>query len=385
MYGLTPYPITPIGNAFGVVFALLPLVSQSRKVNLGIWGYAGWIAVTNFQTFVNTIIWHSSVDIVAPVWCDIVTKLQVGASVGTRTCALAICIHLYKITRLQPLSAETTRRKKRIGLIIELTLIIGIPVLVMALFIIVQPFRFNIVEEEGCVFVEFTYVTYIIYYGPSLVASLGSALLAPLTVRTFFRQRKAMNEFFSTNEEVSSNKYKRLMVIACLDILINLPLFTIILVTDILQGKQNAMNYPYISWKNVHDGAGGLAPGLSLSSILQTPASAWDDSSWDVFETKWNEWVFVLHALVFFAVFGTTPEMRQRYLSVLWYIPGRCGCRRHKTPELQAGNSTVVFNHSPSAPGQHMRNELENERRRDPLSFLETMISSRATEANASE
>ncbi len=122
MYALTPYPITPIGNFIGVVLALLPLISQIRKISLAVWGYAIWIAVDCFQTFVNTIIWHDGVNVVVPVWCDIgenvhiryesysleetVSKLQVGASIGTRACALAICIRLYKITRLRG-STET--------------------------------------------------------------------------------------------------------------------------------------------------------------------------------------------------------------------------------------------------------------------------------------
>jgi len=59
-----------------------------------------WIAVDCLQTFMNTIVWHDNVNVVVPVWCDIVTKLQVGASIGTRACALVICIRLYKITRL---------------------------------------------------------------------------------------------------------------------------------------------------------------------------------------------------------------------------------------------------------------------------------------------
>lgn len=40
-------------------------------MNRAIWFYAIWIALYNFQMFVNTIIWHDNVDIVAQVWCDI--------------------------------------------------------------------------------------------------------------------------------------------------------------------------------------------------------------------------------------------------------------------------------------------------------------------------
>ncbi len=71
MYALTPYPITPIGNFIGVILALLPLISQIRKLSLAVWGYSLWIAVECFQTFVNTIIWHDNVNVVVPVWCDI--------------------------------------------------------------------------------------------------------------------------------------------------------------------------------------------------------------------------------------------------------------------------------------------------------------------------
>ncbi len=77
MNGLTPYPITSIANFIGVVLALLPLISQIRKLSFAIWWYAIWITVVNFQTFVNTIIWHNNVKIVAPVWCDIGEKLHI--------------------------------------------------------------------------------------------------------------------------------------------------------------------------------------------------------------------------------------------------------------------------------------------------------------------
>ncbi len=36
-----------------------------------------------------------------------------------------------------------------------------------------------------------------------------------LTLRTFFRHRKEMNEYLSSCQEFSYNKYSRLMVIAC--------------------------------------------------------------------------------------------------------------------------------------------------------------------------
>ncbi len=232
--------------------------------------------------------------------------------------------------------------------------------------IIVQPIWFGISEELGCASNIYSYVGYIIYYCPPIISSLACVIIAresphgddssdlttfdhpALTLRTFLRYRKEMNEFLSSNRDITHSKYSRLMVIVCLDTLSNFPVLITIIVTDILEGEDSGLNYPYISWKNVHDGAGGTFPGLSLSSIVQTPASEWSADRWDVFVLKWDEWVYVLQAIIFFSVFGTTPEMRQYYRSAFWFIPERLGYKRRRVSEAETV-SDVSFN---SNPGQ---------------------------------
>ncbi len=141
--------------------------------------------------------------------------------------------------------------------------------------IIAQPTRFEIDEESGCAADIYSYVGYIISFGPQFTSSLGCVILAresphvdnfsdltifdpsALTLRTFLRHRKEMNEFLSSSRDITHSKYRRLMVITCLDTLFNLPVSITLFITDIMQGKGDALNYPYISWKNVHDGAAG--------------------------------------------------------------------------------------------------------------------------------
>ncbi len=156
-----------------------------------------------------------------------------------------------------------------------------------------------------------------------------------------------MNEFLTSSPDLTRNKYNRLMVIACLDTIFNLPILFIDIITTILQGKDASLNYPYISWKNVHDGAGGNFPGSSLSSIMQIPASEWSTNGWDVFTVKWNAWVYVLHAIIFFSVFGTTPEMRNHYRSAFWFVPERLGYKRRRVSEVETV-SDVAFNSNPA-------------------------------------
>ncbi len=146
----------------------------------------------------------------------------------------------------------------------------------------------------GCAATVYSYVGYIITYGPNVIFSLGCVIFAressrcdnssispiniysnsiALTLCTFLRHRAEMNEFLSSNGDMTHNKYNRLMIIACLDTFINLPVLVTIVVTEIVRGKASPLNYPYISWKNVHDNEGGNIPGVSLSTIEQATAS----------------------------------------------------------------------------------------------------------------
>jgi len=160
------------------------------------------------------------------------------------------------------------------------------------------------------------------------------------------------------------------MVIACLDTLFNVPVSITVILDNIFQGEDSSLNFPYISWKNVHNGAGGLYPGLSLSSILQVSVSEWSTTKWDMFTMKWNQWVYVLHAVIFFGVFGTTPEMRRYYKTAFWFLPERFGYKRQRVSEVDTV-SDVAFN---SNPGQPVGIRPAANRRRGLLSFLETTI-----------
>jgi len=260
-------------------------------------------------------------------------------------------------------------------MVYELFLIVGLPVLIMALTVIVQPTRFEIDEESGCASDMYSYVGYL-SYGPQLTSSLGCVILAPLTLRAFLRHRKEMNEYLSSSQDITYSKYSRLMVVACLDTLFNLPVSITIIITEILEGKGNALNNPYISWKNVHDGEGGNAPGLSLSSILQIPASEWSSGGrWSVLAVKWDEWIYVLHAITFFLVFGTTPEMRRYYRTAFWFIPERLGYKRWRVSEVET-LSDVMFN---SNPVQQTETHLTENSSRGTSSFPETDVDKSVT------
>lgn len=117
---------------------------------------------------------------------------------------------------------------------------------------------------------------------------------------------------------------------------------------NIAAGQADTENYPYVSWANVHNGVGGLDPGVSLSTINQVSANDWSSAEWVFFSVKWDEWIYVLHAFIFFAVFGTTPEMRRHYRNAFWYIPERFAFKRKVTEVETTSMSDVAFNSNPA-------------------------------------
>ncbi len=57
-------------------------------------------------------------------------------------------------------------------------------------------------------------------------------------------------------------------------------------------------------------------------------------------------------ALMFFGVFGTTPEMRQYYRSAVWFIPERLGYKRQCVSEVETV-SDVAFNSNPGLQAEY--------------------------------
>ncbi|KLO11429.1 STE3-domain-containing protein [Schizopora paradoxa] len=309
--------------------------------------YGIWIAAFNFQMFVNSILWHDNTRPRALVWCDIVTKLQIGVGYAVRGCSLAICIRLYRITRMR---FGAVRSLKFVLLDWFLTLVM--PCMFMGLWVIIQPTRFVIQQEFGCHVVSYSYVIYFIAFAPQTVMSIASAVLAVLTLRVLFVHRREVNEHLSSNATITAFQYKRLMLITCLDTISNFPVMLGGLLQDALVGSSGAANQPYVSWTNVHDGEGGTLPGTSLSTIQQTPASVWSTDKWTVLYLKWNEWIYVVQAIIFFAVVGTTPELGCFVRKMLCLSPKRPSA----DSSVEGGRrtmSTVVFRSSITGDRAH--------------------------------
>lgn len=115
------------------------------------------------------------------------------------------------------------------------------------------------------------------------------------------------------------------MALGCIDVVLVLPLSILLLV----QGYEGTPIVFWPGWKEIHSDWGPAS----------VPADEWKPFPWDNFEVRWDEWINVLLAVVFFALFGLTEEAINKYRAAFSAIARRLGY----SPGIKAEASAVVF------------------------------------------
>ena len=135
-----------------------------------------------------------------------------------------------------------------------------------------------------------------------------------------------MNEFLSSGGSINHSAYFRVLALGCLDILVTLPIGILNLAVDI---KENEIVF-YQGWSAIH----------TDWEPFGVTKRMWATTPFGTFDVKWNDWVSVYFALVFFALFGLTAEARAKYMRALYFVLQPLGIKpATKEPEL----STVMF------------------------------------------
>ncbi|KAF9477445.1 hypothetical protein BDN70DRAFT_110899 [Pholiota conissans] len=108
-----------------------------------------WLGGYNLVHGIDALVWADNTDIHIPVWCDIVTKLMLGANIALPGAFLCIAIDLREKSRMKtPISTNPIVLRNR--KILEVFLCYILPVIFMLSHLIVQDNRFDIVKGLGC-------------------------------------------------------------------------------------------------------------------------------------------------------------------------------------------------------------------------------------------
>jgi len=345
----------------GFLLCAIPLYWHLEASNVGTVLFMAWAGLGCLNFFINSVVWNSSIENVAPVWCDISTRFIVGLNVGIPAAALVITHRLFRIASSN--AVLTTRAEKRRAIYVDLAIGLGIPILQMGLQIIVEGHRFDIFEEFGCLHNTYNvppaFPITIIW---PAVLDIVTVVFSVLNIRLFWKSSRQLREMLGSNKSVSSNRYIRLIALSSVTILISLPINLYLVYFDACVIPVS----PWISWDDTH---------AHYSRVAQTPSFIW--RSQPVLQTVLEayRWLTVLAAFIFFAFFGFAEEARKHYRMAYSFASSRLHLPQFGTsrgsgsattsassfgPSLKKGMATLVpFKDGFVALGNHSRDQPE--------------------------
>ncbi|CAE6372428.1 unnamed protein product [Rhizoctonia solani] len=361
---MEPFPAITISNAIAIVLVLLPISWHWRAKNIGTLLYIGWTVLGNLNWLINTIVWRGTWEELAPRWCDFSSKIIIGQSVGLTAASLCINRKLYNIATIQ--SVTRSPKSKRINDIVDLCLGILLPIIVMALHYVVQPNRYNIIENIGCwPPSQPTLLTVPMTTIWPIIIGTASFIYCGLSIRAFLSARQQFNQVLNNSGSgVNMSRYFRLMALATEEMLFTLPFAIFLLVTNLTRFPV----VPWVSWEDTH---------LDYYKVIKTP---WillraDPMSYNTMMI--NLWVLPAGGFLFFIWFGLGGEAIASYKNAFWKVAGLFGIKpKPKTVPASRWQSQLASNTS-SAPSrahaqlQSLPDLEENEPKRSSEEDLE--------------
>ncbi|KAH6890859.1 pheromone receptor, partial [Coprinopsis sp. MPI-PUGE-AT-0042] len=329
------YPAFPIFSIIGFVLVLIPLPWHLQAWNSGTCLFMLWTAIGCLNLFVNSIVWQGNAIDWAPTWCDISSRLTVGISVGIPAASLCINRRLYKIASANTVTSSRTSRRNVV--LVDLAIGLGIPLLQMPLQYIVQGHRYDIFEDIGCypTTVNTPPAYPLVFLWPTVVG-LVSAVYCVLTLRAFMIRRAQFAQLISShNSSITISRYFRLMSLATLELIINLPITSYGLYLN-----ASRPIYHWVSWADIH---------FQFNIIDAFPRLLWGSSNRTVVTLELNRWLVVFCAFLFFGFFGFADEARKNYSKALLGLKNLLGFKPSPAG-VSEKNAGFMYPASPQLP-----------------------------------
>ncbi|KAI0651378.1 pheromone A receptor-domain-containing protein [Trametes meyenii] len=237
----------PAASILAAILVLLPLPWHWRAGNVATLSIIVWLFAVNVIYAVDSLIWSHNVARVALVWCDITTKILIGANLALPAACMCICIHLEQVASVR--QALTTRSQKRRRQIMEAVLCYVVPVIWMGLHYIVQGHRFDIIEEFGCrpsIYVSIPAI--FLMWVPSLIMSFVTLVFAAMAFSHFVRRRITFAKHLeNSNSGLNASRYLRLMLLAIIEMFASAAAVSATLGFSVIWDMR-----PWTNWADVH-------------------------------------------------------------------------------------------------------------------------------------
>lgn len=135
--------------------------------------------------------------------------------------------------------------------------------------------------------------------------------LLVLSIKAFYERRTQFKELLSSNANLSSSRYFRLMCLAGMECIGTVPMGVYALVLNVKAGIS-----PWKGWADTH---------FHFSKVGQIPFILWSLNPDLVKALELSRWDVVACAFIFFAFFGFADEARKNYRAMVATVAKRVG------------------------------------------------------------
>ncbi|KAI0946031.1 hypothetical protein AcV7_010118 [Taiwanofungus camphoratus] len=311
-------PCVPAGAFIAAILVLVPIPSHWRARNAATLSLISWLFVVDIIYGVNATVWSDNAEVRLLVWCDITTKIIIGASSALPAATMCICKHLELVSsgRVVRLTNEDKRRRT----IFELVMCFGVPMILMALHYIVQGHRFDIVEAIGCQPATYYSIpaVFIVWF-PPLVLSMITLIYASLALYHFVRRRVTFAMHLqNSNSALTTGRYIRLIAMSIIEILWGTSLNALAMYDNISPGLR-----PWTSWNDVHSNFSRIGQ----YALVQFPPAY-------LRQMFLFEWAIPTSSYIFFIFFGFGEESIKDYSRVFTWLRRRVFRQRVSQPPV---------------------------------------------------
>nr|WCD39438.1 Ste3-1 [Ganoderma boninense] len=268
----------------GLIVLFSPVWLHTR--NAALISLAAWLLCCSLIHGINALLWSGNSAVHVPVWCDIVTRVLLASQLALPGCALALAQRLRRCTIGQEASQKAHSQMQ------DLTFSLIIPVLYVVLHVIVQPHRFDIVQDFGCfASIDTSTVSIIVIWFPPLVICITTIGFAFLAIRARLKSGLAFFSHISDSPTSSVFAFLRPLVTSLFMAFISLfiTIFSIYARVTTIGGIQE---WTIETWADVH---------AHITEIFIVPPTAHLDSVRT--EAEW--WVIPVYCFVLILITAT--------------------------------------------------------------------------------
>ena len=330
--------VLPILAFFSILLCIPPLISHLDARNFAATVLVAGVCVGNVQNFINPIIWPRDTSI--NTWkgqglCDVEVKVDIGSSSAIVGAMAAIFRQLAVILDMDRATIVPSKAQRYRTLVFEGGLCAGLPIYIMCIHYIVQPYRYWLMAVYGCIPAYHsswpTLVLVIIW--PMFVCLIGASYGALAVIR-LARYRRRISSILSSSSSITQARYIRLFGLTSTLLLIYFPLSVYTVFSNLRYGL-----YRY-EWSIVH------------AHIHQLRVIPYHHS---LYYNGFDRWVKVGTGYVIFLFFGLGHEAMSMYKKWLSKIgvtrnwpPLRLQALSPSTRQHSSMHSPLVEHHTTS-------------------------------------